>query len=468
MPATDYLPLLAALIGEENVKLDMDTRTHASRSWSPLYTKAKMAGNALVVDAVALPEDTEQVTAVVRWANEHKALLVPVGGGSNIVGNGGADSRSAGIVALDLSRLQTIRLEEESLLVHVGAGYSLAALEDQLNAHEYTLGFLPQSLHLAAVGGAVASNAIGLFSGRYGRQRDITAGLEVVLPNGSIIRTSPAPGGNAAFDLHDLFIGSEGTLGVITEVALRMRPIPEVRAWTAFTFTSFGDAVDALRLIYRSDARPAAIRLLDTEAAGALLAGDIAATASPLLLLAFEGDELAQTGPYQIAYAVCQKVGGTAHPAEIGEKWFDEERSRTDWLAPNARPGGLADVFAVSAPWSAIKAVYAAARAAVNPLVTHLDIQITHAYPTGAAVTCRFEAQAEPPTPEAAAELYGRIAAAVFSAIEAAGGSIAHHYGVGSTRRAFFQQERGPEATAALRALKNAFDPNGVLPQPPA
>jgi alkyldihydroxyacetonephosphate synthase len=240
-----------------------------------------------------------------------------------------------------------------------------------------------------------------------------------------------------------------------------------VRAWTAFTFPSFGEAVDALRLIYRSDSRPAAIRLLDSEAAGALLAQAVIPGASPLLLLAFEGDELAQTGPYQIAYAICRKVGGTAHPAEVGEKWFDEERSRTDWLAPNARPGGLADVFAVSAPWSDVKAVYAAALAAISPLVTHLDIQISHAYPTGAALICSFQAQAEPPTPEAAIDLYERIAAAGLTAVREAGGSLAHHYGVGSTRRAFFKQERGDGATAALRSLKIAFDPRGILPEPP-
>jgi alkyldihydroxyacetonephosphate synthase len=290
----------------------------------------------------------------------------------------------------------------------------------------------------------------------------------VILPSGQRVQTSAAPGGNAAFDLHDLFIGSEGTLGIITEVSLRIRPVPEVRAWTAFTFPSFTDAVDALRLIYRSDSRPAAIRLLDAEAAGDLLAQAVIPISSPLLLLAFEGDELAQTGPYQIAYAICQKVGGTAHPPEVGEKWFDEERSRTDWLAPNARPGGLADAFAVSAPWSVVKAVYSAVLAAISPLVTHLDSQISHAYPTGAALTFGFQAQAEPATPEAAAALYERIALAAFTAVQEAGGSIAHHYGVGSTRAAFFRHERGEGATAALRAVKNAFDPNGILPQPPA
>ena len=448
MLVPEILDALTTLLGPENVQTSAEARAAASRSWSPRYTKAKMASNAAVVDAVALPNDTDAVIATVRWANANGVSLIPVGGGSNTVGG------RQGQVAVDLSHLQTVRWDEESLLVHVGAGCALGALEDQVNAHDYTLGFLPQSLHLATVGGAVASNAVGLFSGRYGRMRDLTAGLEVVLPNGSRIQTNSAPGANAAFDLHDLFIGSEGTLGIITEVSLRMRPVPEVRAWTAFTFPTFGEAVDALRLIYRSDSRPAAIRLMDSDSV-------------PLLLLAFEGDELAQTGPYQIAYAVCQKIGGTAQPAEMGEKWFDAERGRTDWLAPNARPGGLADIFAVSASWSGVKSLYEAVRAAVSPLVTHLDIQISHAHPTGAALTIGFQAQSETPSPDSALHLYERIAGAALSAVIEAGGSVAHHYGVGDSRRAFFRQERGEAATSALQAIKAALDPNGILPPTP-
>ncbi len=463
----DILRPLLERLGAEHVRTDTEARTHAARSWSPVYTKAKMVEDAWVMDAVALPGDTDEVVAVVHWANENRILLAPVGGGSNTVGSG-ASAEKRSTVAVDLSRLQSLRWDEESLLVHVGAGHALGALEDILNAHNYTLGFLPQSLHLATVGGAAAANAVGLLSGRYGRMRDITAALEVALASGQVVQTASAPGANAAFDLHDLFIGSEGTLGIITEVSLRIRPVPEVRAWTAFTFPAFGDAIDALRLIYRSDSRPTAIRLLDSEAAGALLAQAGVPVSTPLLLLAFEGDELAQTGPYQIAYAVCQQIGGTAHPGEIGERWFDEERGRTDWLAPNARPGGLADVFAVSAPWSSVKAVCESVRAAVSPLVTHLDIQISHAYPTGAAVTIGFQAQAEPATPEEAVQLYERIATAGYTAVLEAEGSVAHHYGVGSTRRAFFKQERGDTASDVLKALKDAFDPNVVLPAVPA
>jgi alkyldihydroxyacetonephosphate synthase len=271
-----------------------------------------------------------------------------------------------------------------------------------------------------------------------------------------------------------LFLGSEGTLGIVTGATLRMTPLPDVRAWAVFTFARFADGLDALRLIHRTDARPALVRLLDAPAAAAA-AGEMlragrddagAAAASVLLLLAFEGDELVQTGQYQMAHAVCQKVGGTEQAPEIGEKWFEEQRQQPAGsvaLAANARPGGLADIFAVSAPWSRITAVHAAMRSAVSPLVTQLHGQIGHAYATGAALELLFEAQAEPAAPEAARELYARIVASGLEACRGAGGAAIHHYGVGIARREQMAAELGENGLLLLRRLKTALDPQNVL-----
>jgi len=150
-------------------------------------------------------------------------------------------------------------------------------------------------------------------------------------------------------------------------------------------------------------------------------------------------------------------------PPDIGETWFEETRQQTGWLASNARPGGLADAFALAAPWSALKAVETAVRQAISPLVTALESHIAHPETFGAALDIVFQAQAEPGTPEAAVALYERIAEAGLTAAIDAGGSVAHHYGVGRTRRSYFARERGPEAMLALQAIKNALDPNGVL-----
>jgi alkyldihydroxyacetonephosphate synthase len=414
------------------------------------------------VDADVSPADTDEVAALVRWANETRTPLYPVGGASNTV-DASAPERPGG-VAVELSRLDSLTWDEEALLVHAGAGLNLGVVEERLNAHEYTLGHYPQSLHLLTVGGAVATNAIGLLSGRYGRQSDLTLALTAVLPNGDVMRTSAPPLGSAAFDLHRLFIGTEGAFGIITEATLAMRAVPEVRAWVAFTFARWEDAADALRLIHRSDSRPACARLLDTDAAADVAQRHHLPPGHPLLLLAFEGDELAQTGQYQLAYAVCQQIGGAAHPSEVGEAWFEARRASSGVWSANARPGGVADVLALSAPWSSLKALYGAVGDALRPFAVRLTGEVAHAGPHGAALEFSGEAQAEPSTPEAARALHSRLLEAGLTACRAHGGAVAHHYGVGaSERRRFLAEERGEAGIAALRAMKTALDPNNIL-----
>jgi alkyldihydroxyacetonephosphate synthase len=230
---------LAALIGEKNVRSDAEARTGASSGWHPASAKQRQSsdGGAAAAPLPALvvsPGDASEVAAVVRWANETRTPLIPVGGASNTTGSTVPEPRRG--VAVRLDRLQSLDWDEESLVVRAGAGWNLGALEERLNAHGYTLGHAPQSLHLATVGGCVATNAVGVLSGKYGRQSDLTLAVEAVLPNGEIVRLGGPPAGP---DLLGLLIGSEGTLGIVTEATLRMSPLPDVRAWAAFTFERF-------------------------------------------------------------------------------------------------------------------------------------------------------------------------------------------------------------------------------------
>ncbi len=455
---------LAALIGDENVQTDRETVRRATGSWQPALVKARQTGKIENVPAaVVTPGDANETARIVRWANETRTRLQVVGGASNTVGSNRADDETAQspFVVVDTRRLKTLDWDEENLLVHAGAGVNLGELEEQLNAHDYTLGHLPHSLRLATVGGSVATNAIGILSGRYGRQSDLTRGLQIILPTGDLLETAPtnAPGANAAFNLHDLFIGGEGAFGIVTRATLQMRPVADARAWAAFSFASFDDGIDALRLIYRSDSRPALTRLFGKTESQTRLDG-----AGFLLLLMFEGDELVQTGPYQVAYGVCQAVGGKpqANGADLGDNWWaDNLKTGTSWLAANGRPTGIADGFAFSAPWSQVKAVRRAVETALNPLVGQLDTHIAYAHPTGAALDVKWQTDA--PSENAVPELLARITNAGLTAAQNAGASVAHHYGVGSSRRDAFVRERGEAGIATLRTIQAALDPNGIF-----
>ena len=456
---------LAALIGDENVQADSEALRQATGSWQPALVKARQTGaDKNLPAAVVTPGDANETARIVRWANDTRTRLHVVGGASNTVGSNRAEGENQydTFIVVDTRRLKTVDWEEENLLVHAGAGVNLGELEEQLNAHDYTLGHLPHSLRLATVGGSVATNAIGILSGRYGRQSDLTRGLHVVLPTGALLETAPtnAPGANAAFNMHNLFIGGEGAFGIVTQATLQMRPIADVRAWAAFSFASFDDGMDALRLIYRSDSRPALARLFGKTESQRRLDG----SAGFLLLLMFEGDELVQTGPYQVAYGVCQAVGGKpqAQAADLGDNWWsDNLKTGTSWLAANGRPTGLADGFAFSAPWSNLKSVRRAVEAALTPLVGPLDTHIAYAYPAGAALDVKWQTDA--PSETDAPELLARITNAGLTAAQNAGASVAHHYGVGSARRDAFARERGASGMAALRAIQAALDPNGVF-----
>lgn len=459
---------LAAIVGKANVKTDAAARAQASSSWSPVLAKEKQSYPGeppRLVQAVVMPANAAEVAAIVRWANETRTPLIPVGGASNTVGNN--DPAFPGSVAVDLLRFQELRWDEDSLLVTAGAGWSLGALEERLGEHGYTLGHLPHSLNLATVGGSIATNAIGLLSGKYGRQSDLTLGLEAVLPTGEVWLCAPLPGGaSAGSDLRALFFGSEGTLGIITGATMRMRPVPDVRAWAVFTFTDFASGIEAVRLIHRTDARPACVRLFDAGGASAILARHglpPQGEAASLLLLGFEGDEIVQTGPYQMAYAVCRKVGGGEQPPEIGETWFDERHGQRAWFGANGRPGGIADALAVSASWSSLPGVHAALRDALAPLTTRWEAHLGHAYTTGGALDIAFEGQAASDEPDAALSLYQRIVSAGLDACVEAGGFLAHHYGVGRTHREHLRRAGGETETRMRAAIKAALDPNNLL-----
>ncbi|MBC7808052.1 MAG: FAD-binding oxidoreductase, partial [Akkermansiaceae bacterium] len=340
--------------------------------------------------------------------------------------------------------------DETGLCVTAGAGVVLADLEETLSRHQYTLGSLPQSARIATVGGAVATEAFGLFAAGYGGMRENTLALEAVLPGGEVIRTSAS--GAASRTFHHLLIGTEGAFGIVTSATLAIRPVPEVRAWCAFAFGTFADAADALRLIYRSDARPAFVRLFDAAAARERFAG-VVPGGNVLLLLGVEGSEIVQTGQYQTVFAVCKQVGGE-EVAVDGDAWYESDRFRTDAFAANGRSGAIADVISVYTPWSSANAVYRALSDGLQADVCALTTQIGYATPHGVALDMLFVA--ETASPEDAIARHGRVLQNAREIALTHGANVAHHYGVGVARAGWADAERGSAQTEALRRMRTA------------
>ncbi|WP_309716371.1 FAD-binding oxidoreductase [Armatimonas sp.] len=318
---------------------DLDSRQQASRSWFPPHLKTRP----VLCESVAQPESAEEVAALVAWAAANGKSLRAVGGGS------GTSELAFVDIAIDTSRLTKLSWSEEDMTVTVGAGVTISAIEEQLTGHAYTLGQSLGSATLATVGGCIATDAHGLFTGRYGSFRE------------SVL--------------------SQSTLGgIIVEATLKMHPQPEARAWTVFDFGDFDDACDALRLIHRSDARPSLARI----------------TSPQRMMLAFEGDEIVQTGHFQLAYAVCQQLGGTPGDPDDGERWL-ESRQRSDRWSANAQSETFADFMRLRAPWSSLAETCQRLRSVLEGRVTSLDIEIAHPTPHGATVELAFTLHGDEP-----------------------------------------------------------------------
>ncbi|MDX1933429.1 MAG: FAD-binding oxidoreductase [Capsulimonadales bacterium] len=438
---------LIALLGSDHVRTDEDSRRRGVSAWAPTVLKARQMGEVALPIAAVFPGTVDEVAALAEWCHRQRLSVIPVGGASSLRPFTPEDRPW---LALMTERLQELSWDEESLLVTLGAGMAFEQAEETLNRHGYTLGHFPRTLRQSTVGGAVATNAIGWLSGKYGRIRDLTAGVEIVRFDGSIVRTDPAPGANTRFDGHDLLIGSEGAFGVVTSATLRMSPLPEARAFAVFSFPDFETGTDAARLIYRSDARPAALRLLDRASAAAL--ADVPA----LLLMAFEGDEIVQTGHYQLAYAVCQEIGGTPLGPEIGDRWF-ERRYDVAWAAANGQPGTVVDLAAFTSVWSKSKGLFRSCQSALAGRSVQGFIELCHPSPNGSLLEIRYRTDDPDGDPANALRLHAEVTDRLTEACRSAGGSPVHPPGLRPTGDFGTAQENAEAAWKRLFEVGRRF-----------
>jgi alkyldihydroxyacetonephosphate synthase len=461
LPGTARAALVAAL-GDDAVRTGAADRIRHTRGKSTVDLLRLRAGDAdEAPDAVVCPGSHEEVQAALEICAAHRVAVVPFGGGTSVVG-GLAPARAgfAAVVALDLVRLdRLLAVDRVSRLATVEAGVRGPAVEELLAGHGLTLGHFPQSYELATIGGFAATRSSGQFSAGYGRFDDMVTGLRVATPSGEL-RLGRAPRSAAGPDLRQLLLGSEGTLGVVTEVTLRVRPAtaePVVEGWG---FPSFDDGLAAVRLLAQDGPVPLMVRLSDEveTAMGTTPAGD----ADALALVAHDADdEPTRAGVGRLLSA----VGGVPLGPEVGRAWL-----RTRYDAPYLRDallgaGALAETLETAAYWSVLPQLYVAVRTALTETLAGLGTppavlcHVSHVYATGASlyftVVC---AQAEDPVAQ-----WRRAKEAANRAVLDAGGTITHHHGVGTDHAAAYAEEVGPLGLAALRAVKASLDPVGIL-----
>lgn len=466
-PRVDVDDALAGRLADvcDSVSTLDDDRAEAGRDWWPLAIGWAAAGAVPSRPAlVARPTDTAQVSAVLALCDAARVPVTAAGGRSGVCG---ASVPLFGGVALDLCGLSGIGdVDETSLVADLRAGTFGPDVESGLRGdHGLTLGHWPQSMDLSTVGGWLACRGAGQYSNRYGKIEDMVLGLEVVLADGSIVHTGGrGPRSATGPDLTQLFVGSEGTLGVITEGRFRVHPVPEGEGRRAFGFATFADGLDACRRILRRGATPAVLRLYDATESGR----SFDQPTTNVLVVLDEADPALVGATLDVVDQEC----ADADTLDVGyvDRWLTH-RNDVSALAPLWRSGVVVDTVEVSGRWSALPGLYLAVLDALAgvPGTLVASSHQSHAYTDGACLYFTFagrppeDVAGDPAARDAwVGDYYRRAWDEVTRATVTAGGAISHHHGIGLNRGRFLAEGLG-RAFAVLAGVKDALDPHGIL-----
>lgn len=464
--------LLAALRATgARVYDDARSRAEAGRDWWPISLHWGVRGEVpRHPAAVVRPETLAQVAAVVGLCDAAGVPVTAAGGRSGVCGG---SIPLFGGVAFDCCGLTgPVELGE------VGAGTSGPELEDALRSREYTLGHFPQSFELSTVGGWIACRGAGQYSTRYGKIEDLVRGLEVVLADGTILRTGGLQGAGprpaTGPDLTQLLIGSEGTLGVITRAQLLIRPLPRASRKAAYLFPSFAGGLDCVRRTLRRGATPAVLRLYDEAESIRIFDAD----RGSLLLVYDEADPELLAATMAIVDHECLRAredrarespapkGGTARRADpdLVDRWLTT-RADVSALLSFTHAGIIVDTAEISAPYRCLGRLYREVTEELRALPDNLGISahLSHAYPDGACLYFSFALQVrEEPPSGARSRAYAAHLERILALTERAGGSISHHHGIGLARGGYLESALG-RGYGLLSALKATLDPRGTL-----
>ncbi len=475
---------LRGIVGSEGVRDDHGERVaHAAGKGYPDLVRLRAGAPEGAPDAVLRPAGHEQVRAVLQECARSSVAVVPWGGGTSVVG-GVAPLRGehAAVVALDMGCMgEVLELDRQSRTVTVQAGIRAVALERALAASGLTLGHVPQSYEYVSLGGCAATRSAGQASSGYGRIEQMVLGLRLMAPAGEI-DLAAVPASAAGPELRRLLVGSEGTLGVISELSLRVRAAPLERVYEGVFFADFAAGVETLRELAQQRACPEVARLSDQAETRMSLAlagergikGRLGRTylglrgyrEGCLAILGFEGKSSEIASRRKRALALARRGGGLAVGRSPGEAWL-----RSRFSAPYLRDelltqGVMVETLETATQWSNVQALHRAVSAAIAESLSAggtpglVMCHVSHLYETGASLYFTFLARQREGEE---LEQWRAAKQAASRAIVSGGGTITHHHAVGRDHAPWIEDEVGREGVAVLRALKAELDPAGIM-----
>ena len=482
----DARPLPTAVldaVGQENVFTTLEDRLrHATgRGYADL---ARLRAGALhaAPDAVLLPGDPDEVRRVLDLCAMEGVAIVPFGGGTSVVG--GVEPLRGGherVISLDLCRLRGVDVDARSLTARLGAGLRGPEAEAGLAKHGVVLGHYPQSFEYATIGGFAATRSAGQASSGYGRFDALVSSIRLVAPSGDL-RTLETPHTAAGPALRELVVGSEGVLGVIPDVTVRVRPAPRQRRYEAWIAEDFEAGTEIVRKLAQGPGLPDVIRISDEEetevslalsgprgVAGSLFAGYLGLRRrrnGSLVVIGIEGEE-ESVARRRALYVRALRAGGAAYLGQAAGRSWEHGRYQGPYLRDTLMGmGAMVETLETSHTWSELAGLYRAVGAAIRDSLAAqgtpglVFCHLSHAYADGASLYFTFISRARE---GAEIEQWRQVKRAASEAIVANGGTITHHHAVGRDHAPYMEAEVGGLGLEVLRAVKQQLDPAGIM-----
>jgi alkyldihydroxyacetonephosphate synthase len=482
--SSNTLAGLREILGEGHVRDDHSDRVlHAAGKGYPDLVRLRAGRPLGAPDAVLYPSTREQLRALLSLCARESLAVVPFGGGTSVVG-GVEPLRGAhrAVVALDMGRLASVsRLDEASRMVTVQAGARARELEGWLSARGLTLGHFPQSFEYVSLGGCAATRSAGQASSGYGRFERMVHGLRLVAPAGDIA-LSAFPASAAGPGVRELAVGSEGTLGVIDELTLRVRRAPATRIYEGVFFESFAAGVRAFRELAQNRCTPEVARLSDEQETrmSLALAGSGGAKGrlgrayldlrgysdGCLAIFGFEGDPEEIGARRAAATEIVRAAGGLRVGRSPGEAWLASRYSAPYLRDELLTHGVLVETLETATCWANVEQLHRSVAGTIEGALLAqgtpalVMCHVSHLYETGASLYFTFIARQRD---GAELEQWQAAKTAASSAIVDGGGTITHHHAVGRDHAPWMEQEIGSAGVSALRALKSELDPAGIM-----
>jgi alkyldihydroxyacetonephosphate synthase len=484
LPPAQALPdALVQAVGEESISTATEDRLrHATGCGYVDLARLRSGRLDAAPDAVLLPADAAEVKRVLELCATEGVAVVPFGGGTSVVGGieplRGEHSR---LISLDLTRLRGVEVDRRSLTARLGAGLRGPEAEAELGKHGLVLGHYPQSFEYATVGGFAATRSAGQASSGYGRFDSLVSSVRLIAPAGDL-RTLETPHTAAGPALRELVVGSEGVLGVIPDVTVRVRPAPRQRRYEAWMAESFEAGAEIVRALAQGPGLPDVIRVSDEEEtevslalsgprglAGSLFGGYLGLRrrrGGCLVIAGFEGEEEAIARRRALSVRELRQGGAVYLGQAAGRSW-EHGRYQGPYLRDTLMDmGAMVETLETSHTWTDLAKLHDAVGGAIRDSLSGqgtpglVFCHLSHAYADGASLYFTFISRSRQ---GAEVEQWREVKHAACGAIVAAGGTITHHHAVGRDHAPYMEAEVGATGLDVLRAVKGQLDPAGIM-----